>query len=37
MFHRIMTVNQPKEYWIEKLGLQPHPKEDKGFFKETFR
>jgi len=26
-----------KEYWIEKLKLQPHPKEDKGFFRETFR
>jgi len=26
-----------KEYWIEKLGLQPHPKEEKGFFRETHR
>jgi predicted cupin superfamily sugar epimerase len=26
-----------KEYWINKFDLQPHPKETKGFFKETFR
>jgi len=26
-----------KEYWVEKFNLQPHPKGEKGFFKETFR
>eukprot|EP00088_Acartia_fossae_P027441 TRINITY_DN28200_c0_g1_i1.p1 TRINITY_DN28200_c0_g1~~TRINITY_DN28200_c0_g1_i1.p1 ORF type:complete len:153 (-),score=33.50 TRINITY_DN28200_c0_g1_i1:162-620(-) len=26
-----------KEYWIKKFDLQPHPKEEKGYFKETFR
>jgi len=26
---------QDAEYWIEKLGLQPHP--EGGFFRETYR
>ncbi len=30
-------TGKAKEYWIEKLGLQPHPKEEKGFFRETHR
>lgn len=26
---------QPAQYWIDRLGLQPHP--EGGFFKETYR
>jgi len=26
-----------KEHWIKKFDLQPHPKEEAGFFRETFR
>ena len=30
-------MRKNKEFWIKKFDLQPHPKETKGFFKETFR